>query len=676
MMESVIDSVIDKFNMDMVAQGNFVTPAPPSPTLSPTLNPTPRRRPRSRKSMQRSRLLPIPTPAGIALTQESPAPVVRKFRRTQPTTTTSTTSTITATEPPSTPTSPPTPPPPIAKQTSATELLPAPPSKIPRLRRPPTAVAIPMPADALSQELPAPVRKFKFCRTRPTTTTSTTSTTTATEPSSTSASPPPPPPLTPLIAEPTRTSKVEDLRDLAKNDPQRVYLVTYSKADYKQFPTRKSFAMKVVAAFGAHNVDYFGCAKEHHMQTGGQHYHMSLRLASSCRWLTAKNKLASDNGIVVNFKESPDGGMYKRVFSYIQKEDEDIYLGGVSLPHPDLSSLTNVVAERANDVYRENRAKASAAKEASASKEPPQKKKKEKARKIDRLDVAMYIRKKDITDELQLFAAAEERNDAGERDLAKFLMHLGTKGRQEVIRDAWKLQGARQQITLRDKSRVDIMTETAADIQNCICGGMWLQLAVDLCSKNGLEPDNVSQVLYRSLTGGRKKHRNVLITGPSNCGKTFLLEPLRTVFVHTFHTPASSVFGWLGVENAQVIYLNDFRWHNPVTQKAGIVTWDAFLRLLEGAQCDLPAPMNHCSDHIRLTPKHDMPILCTSDDVIRFYVRDLNEPQTPKHVKENRMMSERWINPVLELHHVFDEQDKVLCEPCGYCFCKFVLSMY
>jgi hypothetical protein len=48
-------------------------------------------------------------------------------------------------------------------------------------------------------------------------------------------------------------------------------------------------------------------------------------------------------------------------------------------------------------------------------------------------------------------------------------------------------------------------------------------------------------------------------TGPANCGKTFLLNPLNKIY-HTFTNPASNSFAWVGAENAEVVFLNDFRW--------------------------------------------------------------------------------------------------------------------
>ena len=107
-------------------------------------------------------------------------------------------------------------------------------------------------------------------------------------------------------------------------------------------------------------------------------------------------------------------------------------------------------------------------------------------------------------------------------------------------------------------------------------------------------------------------------------------------------------------------------------QERGNISWDALLRLLEGLHCTLPAPMNSYADQIKLTAANDIPIFCTGRALLRFYKVDENEPQTPEHAEENRMMDERWKH--FRLTHVFEEGDKMEVTPCPYCVCKFVVS--
>ena len=84
---------------------------------------------------------------------------------------------------------------------------------------------------------------------------------------------------------------------------------------------------------------------------------------------------------------------------------------------------------------------------------------------------------------------------------------------------------------------------------------------------------------------------------------------------------------WLdGCEkNSNLIFLNDLRW-KPPGSKCGNIEWQDLLNMLEGLPVTLPAPMNSCSKHIKLT--ETMPIFVTSTDIVRYWVNDEKEPQT------------------------------------------------
>ena len=68
-----------------------------------------------------------------------------------------------------------------------------------------------------------------------------------------------------------------------------------------------------------------------------------------------------------------------------------------------------------------------------------------------------------------------------------------------------------------------------------------------------------STAIISALEHGHGKGRNILIVGPANCGKTFILKPLQKIF-HAFSNPSVKSFAWVGVEQAEIIFLNDFRW--------------------------------------------------------------------------------------------------------------------
>ena len=467
-----------------------------------------------------------------------------------------------------------------------------------------------------------------------------------------------------------------------EDNQHRTYLVTYSNADMNKFPTRQDFARAVVGAFGGNNVDYYVCGRELH-QSGEPHYHLAIRLHRSMRWGSTKRKLIDEYGIVVNFSEPPGGGFYCRAYAYVTKQDKEAEKGGILIEHPPLHKLkaqSTSNAAKANATYREKRKSAAAASAAAAttvSEGKKKKEKKEKEKRLEKYDVVMLIRQHMLKNDDELLAFGEKRAEAGETDLSRYLVKLGMRGRNELMVDAWKMAAAVQNVSISKKSRIEILQEYANDETKCVChGGVWLVLALDLLRKNHIDLNDFCSKMFRAIHVGRNKHVNIMITGPSNCGKTFLLEPLNVIYRNrVLNTPASSMFGWKGVEDAQIIYLNDFRWVNPEkNSKVGIITWDAFLRLLEGNYCSLPAPMNHCAEHIKLGIGNDIPIFATSIDEIVFYMQNENEPQTLRHQMENKMMRERWIEPVFKLSHQFDKENKVLCEPCGHCFATLVLK--
>ena len=107
-------------------------------------------------------------------------------------------------------------------------------------------------------------------------------------------------------------------------------------------------------------------------------------------------------------------------------------------------------------------------------------------------------------------------------------------------------------------SRMDLI-EKAYQKDDCVCQGQWLTCANQVLVSNDVHPYVFADRVRTLLSKGRGKRRNVIIVGPANCGKTFLLRPLEIIF-KTFSNPANDKYGWVGADKAEVIFLNDFRW--------------------------------------------------------------------------------------------------------------------
>ena len=111
-----------------------------------------------------------------------------------------------------------------------------------------------------------------------------------------------------------------------------------------------------------------------------------------------------------------------------------------------------------------------------------------------------------------------------------------------------------------------------------------------------------------------------MLVGCADSGKSFLLNPLCKLF-KTFVNPAVNKYAWVGVEEYEEIYLNDF-WRS-----SALITWKDLLLLLEGHTVHLPAPKNqHSSD---VCVDNNISIFATSSRPI-MYGRNgrINEQET------------------------------------------------
>ena len=158
------------------------------------------------------------------------------------------------------------------------------------------------------------------------------------------------------------------------------------------------------------------------------------------------------------------------------------------------------------------------------------------------------------------------------------------------------------------------------------------------------------------LDKGRGKYRNEYLKGPCNCAKTFLLHPLNTIY-KTFSNPASTTFAWVGAEQSEVVFLNDFRW------SAQIIPWHDFLMLLEGQSVQLPAPKTHYRQDILF--QGDTPIFCTSKDELSYVRGGVVDD------RETQMMKVRW--RVFNLfHQIIPEEQQKSVFRCGKCFSQLI----
>ena len=165
------------------------------------------------------------------------------------------------------------------------------------------------------------------------------------------------------------------------------------------------------------------------------------------------------------------------------------------------------------------------------------------------------------------------------------------------------MHNAQEKLEREKMTRTEILRSFLSKACEGGCGGDWLRFATDVLLRNDISFATFTSAVLEAIEKGRGKYRNILITGPANCGKTFILSPLTTIF-DAFCNPASTSFAWVGADQAEIIFLNDFRW------KKEIIPWHDMLLLLEGQLVHLPAPKSHFSHDMVLTGT--TPVFCTS----------------------------------------------------------------
>ena len=101
--------------------------------------------------------------------------------------------------------------------------------------------------------------------------------------------------------------------------------------------------------------------------------------------------------------------------------------------------------------------------------------------------------------------------------------------------------------------------------------------AIKTLENNGVHVGSFKQAIKGLLVKGRSKYINIIITGPANCGKTFILQPLSVIF-KCFQNPSASAFARVGADEAEIITLSELRW------SIKLITWNDFLLLLEGSR--------------------------------------------------------------------------------------------
>ena len=116
------------------------------------------------------------------------------------------------------------------------------------------------------------------------------------------------------------------------------------------------------------------------------------------------------------------------------------------------------------------------------------------------------------------------------------------------------MHNAQEKLEREKMTRTEILRSFLSKACEGGCGGDWLRFATDVLLRNDISFATFTSAVLEAIEKGRGKYRNILITGPANCGKTFILSPLTTIF-DAFCNPASTSFAWVGADQAEIIYI-------------------------------------------------------------------------------------------------------------------------
>lgn len=438
---------------------------------------------------------------------------------------------------------------------------------------------------------------------------------------------------------------------LPRRSVRKSYLITYSQADLTKFATREAFGTAVEQSFneGASKIKslHWVCSKENHVEKGF-HYHVAIKLDGNKRWLGSKNFLLNTHGISVHFSDGHNN--YYDAYKYVTKEDTEAFH---SKDHPDLSSAKSPKTSKCTKRLR----KTSKERLLSTCGSSKQLEPKTKNRRLSNLEVSRVLIEKNLHNEIDLLALAEQQKQEGKTNLAEFVLTKNQKALNDLIDTTWKMNKAPMDLVRSKQSRTSLI-KNALELP-CAdgCNQMWFQCAREVLINNNVNTYVFAAGVRELLRNGRGKYRNVMIIGPANCGKTFILNPLNSIF-NTFTNPATTSYAWVGAENSEVIFLNDFRWTTE------ILAWKDMLLLLEGQTLHLPAPKSHYSKDILFD--RDTPIFATSKERITF----LGKYNLPDE-RETEMMNSRW--RVFNFHHQIAEEHQKDIPVCSRCFAQLIM---
>lgn len=448
-----------------------------------------------------------------------------------------------------------------------------------------------------------------------------------------------------------------------QNESRRTYLLTYSRADLKKFPDCKSFSNCVLEGFSkgksTAKVTQWATCLENHKDAQHKHYHMAIKLSGTRRWYGVFKYLKDNHDIIVNFSSKHCG--YIAAYRYVCKGkpiEEVLHSPG----HANLEDIGSPRTKNAMKRFSENAEKRRSTNNTPSNSATPAKKLKEpmKPKKLTNIDVSEYLVKHNVQTENELHVIAKQRHDDGEKDMYSYIINKSQKALSEIVSTTWKIQNAPAVVVRKSKSRLDILRDYTNTECAEGCDGQWYCCAKEVLKNNGINLFAYSDAIRQCLKLGRQKFNNIMLVGPTNCGKSFLLDPLEKIY-KAFMNPSATSYAWIGLDACEVAYLNDFRYSQEC------IKWSDFLLLLEGQTVNLPRPKNQFSTDLTIPRENTIPFFATSKRPIEYIGKYFMKDDI-----ETAMMASRW--KVFSFSYEMPAEKIRKMPICAHCFAKLVMQ--
>ena len=158
-----------------------------------------------------------------------------------------------------------------------------------------------------------------------------------------------------------------------------------------------------------------------------------------------------------------------------------------------------------------------------------------------------FMTKNNIRKESELMQPALQRSENSGKDLQDFILNKSLKTLSDLTATTWKMQAA-PEIIAREHS---IIRNHAVGKCADNCQAEWLKYAKGILQNNKTNVFFFACALRNVFLKGRQKNTNILIAGTTNCGRSFLLNPIELMF-KTFVYFATGRYAWVGLDKCEV----------------------------------------------------------------------------------------------------------------------------